>query len=925
MPIDPWYRIVTPRKEVREGRSFNPDEFAIALDQVVDGKAPVDYQDPEQFFSRTYFTQSLTEHTGTVLRRLSGQTESAAPVLSLITQFGGGKTHTLTSLYHIARAGRGATSLTGVQDLLKKTGATIPDGVRVATFVGNAWDPSDGTETPWIDMARQIAGEEGVNALGATARTAPPGTRALGNLFAVAEAPVLILFDEVLNFINRHGNMADHFYAFIQNLTVAVAGATHVAAVVSLPRSQVEMTEADLEWQERITKVVNRVAQDLIANDESEISEVVRRRLFENLGSPRTRQRIAKAYAEWCFERSNRLPAEWTTVDTATNEARAKESLQSRFEACYPFHPATLSVFQRKWSALPQFQKTRGALAMLAQWISSASSEQFKQARNEPLITLGSAPLHIPSFRETVLAQLGERRLSTAIDADLAGQSARAKPLDADTKGPLRDIHKRVGTAMLFESSGGMVDKVAHLPELRFALGEPDVETTTIDSAASALEQTGFFIRRAGTDGYRIHHQATLRKAVADRRASLDEETDVKPAIRRLVEREFNRGTGIQKVYFPEDGNAVPDDPRMTLVVMSPTEEWGENNHTPERVAQWTEKRGTSSRLYPAALVWCARKPGRDLQDSVESWLAWLKVKTEVDGGTLGPEFEKRELDSLGEQIKKAEEDAKEEVQGSYRFVSVYDLQAESRLKTIDMGAGYANGNESLTGRVISALKQNGLLSDSVGAGYIERNWPPAFKDTGAWHLRGLRQNFLDGSLTRLLDPDSVLKQRLVEFVETGEFGLASGQEGQGNFTRVWYQERLSADDVTFDSGTFLLTKAKAEQIRAPQVEPTPEPDPIWNEPSPPQPEPNPGPDGGQLDLEAPQKATLRLRGNVPMELWNSVGIRVLPKLKSGEEMNLSVNLSVQVDSDRLQSLEQEVKQALADLNLDKQVSISRD
>ena len=104
--MEPWYRVVTPRKEVREGRSFNPDEFAIALDQVVDGKAPADYQDPEQFFSRTYFTQSLSEHTGMILRRLSGETEGAAPVLSLITQFGGGKTHTLTSLYHIARAGR---------------------------------------------------------------------------------------------------------------------------------------------------------------------------------------------------------------------------------------------------------------------------------------------------------------------------------------------------------------------------------------------------------------------------------------------------------------------------------------------------------------------------------------------------------------------------------------------------------------------------------------------------------------------------------------------------------------------------------------------------------------------------------------------------------------------------------------------------
>ena len=95
---------------------------------------------------------------------------------------------------------------------------------------------------------------------------------------------------------------------------------------------------------------------------------------------------------------------------------------------------------------------------------------------------------------------------------------------------------------------------------------------------------------------------------MADLRASLDEENEVKPAIRRPVEREFNRGTGIQKVYFPEDGNTVSDDPQMTLVVMSPTEEWRENNHTPDRVAPWTEKRGTASRLYPAAFVWCTRK-----------------------------------------------------------------------------------------------------------------------------------------------------------------------------------------------------------------------------------------------------------------------------------------------------------------------------
>src|SRR3989339_716374 len=100
MHMQPWYNIAIPRREVREGRSFNPDEFAIALEQVVAGTAPNDYTDPKEFFSRTVFTKALTDHAGMVLRRLSGETTGSAPVLSLITQFGGGKTHTLTALYH---------------------------------------------------------------------------------------------------------------------------------------------------------------------------------------------------------------------------------------------------------------------------------------------------------------------------------------------------------------------------------------------------------------------------------------------------------------------------------------------------------------------------------------------------------------------------------------------------------------------------------------------------------------------------------------------------------------------------------------------------------------------------------------------------------------------------------------------------------
>ena len=72
---------------------------------------------------------------------------------------------------------------------------------------------------------------------------------------------------------------------------------------------------------------------------------------------------------------------------------------------------------------------------MLAQWISWAARDQFHHARTEPLITLGAAPLHVPEFRAVVLGQLGEARLDTAIDADIAGEMARCKPLDTDTEG----------------------------------------------------------------------------------------------------------------------------------------------------------------------------------------------------------------------------------------------------------------------------------------------------------------------------------------------------------------------------------------------------------------------------------------------------------------------------------------------------------
>lgn len=121
--IEPWYKVSTARREVREGRSFNPDEFAIGLEQLVAATAAEDYRAPEPFFALTCWMRALRERAGMVLRRLSGGTDNTALVLTRITQFGAGKTHTLAALYQLATSGdlpaaperRGSAGRKGVQ------------------------------------------------------------------------------------------------------------------------------------------------------------------------------------------------------------------------------------------------------------------------------------------------------------------------------------------------------------------------------------------------------------------------------------------------------------------------------------------------------------------------------------------------------------------------------------------------------------------------------------------------------------------------------------------------------------------------------------------------------------------------------------------------------------------------------------------
>lgn len=459
------------------------------------------------------------------------------------------------------------------------------------------------------------------------------------------------------------------------------------------------------------------------------------------------------------------------------------------------------------------------------------------------------------------------------------------------------------------------------------ATGSPEPTRTGASSEATAsppMDGSGYGDDRSQSEGCsskpipNLLSVPSCRKVVSDRRASLDRERDVNPAIRTLVRDEFARGASLRIVSFPEESTEIQDSPHLKLVIASPDTEWGTDGQAPEHIGGWTQERGTSPRLYPGSLVWCVKKPGRELHDRVELWLAWQRVEREVREGVLGTEFDHAERADIRRKVKSAEEEARDEVWAGYRFVAFSDARSVTRLRVIDLGAGHASASESLCGRIVGALKSEAILNESVGAGYIERHWPPALKEAGAWPLTGLRQSFLDGSLTRLVDPDAVLRGKIVEFVGTGTFGLASGS-GDGEYHRVWHDEVVAPDDVVFEAGMFLLTKAKAKELRSP----APEPDP---------PEPPVGPplvltsetDSTTETQPTAREATLRLVGAVPPETWNRIGIKVLPKMRSGSDLSARIELSVTVDSERARDMESELRQILEDMDLGGRVNVER-
>ena len=173
--LKPWYQVVTPREDLRENKPIDASEFAVHLDHIHHGAeaAPPVYREPRQFFDRTVWTKSLLHLSSQVVRRLNGLTVETSAIFNMATQFGGGKTHSLTALYHIARGGGEAANWRGLSEVLIRAQVESVPKAAVAVFVGKSFDSLVGRgeegepkrRTPWGEIAWQLGGMESFKAV----------------------------------------------------------------------------------------------------------------------------------------------------------------------------------------------------------------------------------------------------------------------------------------------------------------------------------------------------------------------------------------------------------------------------------------------------------------------------------------------------------------------------------------------------------------------------------------------------------------------------------------------------------------------------------------------------------------------------------------------------------------------------------------
>jgi predicted AAA+ superfamily ATPase len=664
--MKPWREVAVPHKDVLEG-TFQQSEFAADITAVHTGKATVEYQDAVSFFQRTFITEGMGLLIGTVALRLNGK--GGDPIIQLQTAFGGGKTHTLLAIYHLATRKCPLADLVGVSSVLDQQKIDNVPEARIAVLDGTALSPGQpwyhGTQkinTLWGELAFQLNGETGYESVKeADANGTSPGKDTLKKIIESA-APCVILVDELVAYIRQFGETQslsggtyDTNLSFIQALTEAVKLVPNAILLASLPESEIEAGSIrGNSTLKALEKTFGRVQALWKPVATEEAFEIVRRRLFEPIHSSAERDETCRAFAAAYIAEGNRVPGE-------TQESRYLDRLCQ----AYPIHPEVFDRLYEDWTTLDGFQRTRGVLKLMAKVI----FRLWKDQNSDLMILPGSLPLYDGSSRNELTYYL-QPGWDAVLERDIDGD--RSETIELENKEPrfgALSAARRVARTIFLgsaPSASGAGKGIKGVDKARVLLGclQPGHTSSTYLDALSRLADRLHYLNSSGdktqqSTRFWFDTRTNLRREMEDRKGRFEDKNEVRGKVAEILKKVTAGSSLFEGCHIFTPHTDVPDDSLLRLVVMAPDKFYSkqESRIAFEEVTTFVRNNGQKPRYRGNRMIFIAPEHTSisRLIDCTRTVLAWNSIVEDIRDGRLN-------IDRLQEQQAKKELQIAEDV-----------------------------------------------------------------------------------------------------------------------------------------------------------------------------------------------------------------------------------------------------------------------
>ncbi len=679
MSLKPWREIAAPHADVLEG-TFQQSEFAADITAVHTGKATREYQDAASFFDRTFITEGMRLLLTSVARRLNGQ--GGDPVIQLQTAFGGGKTHTMLAVYHLATRKCALKDLPGVPALLDQAKLMDLPIARVAVLDGTALSPGQPWKrgehtihTLWGELAWQLGGEEAFALVKeADANGTSPGKDLLRNLLE-QHAPCVVLVDELVAYIRQFpdsqtlsGGSYDSNISFVQALTEALKLVPNAVLLGSLPESEIEVgNQKGVGTLRALEKIFGRVQALWKPVATEEAFEIVRRRLFEPIHDLKARDAVCRAFADAYVQQGTILPSE-------TQEAR----YYNRLVQAYPIHPEVFDRLYEDWTTLDGFQRTRGVLKLMAKVI----YRLWKDQNQDLMILPGSIPLYDGETRNDLTYYL-QNGWDAVIEGDVDGERAETTELEnKETRFGTIQAARRVARTIFFGTAPSAVATrsagTRGLERSRILLGcfQPGQTASIYSDALNRLADRLHYLNSTGDKAkdntrFWFDTRANLRREMEDRKRRFDDTHDVRPKLAETMRKLTAGATFFDGVHVYTPHSDIPDDAGLRLVCLSP--DYFYNRAEPrlafDEVLSVVKNNGIKPRYRGNRLIFLAPEQTAlvRVNDCVRTVLAWKSIVDDVEASRLNIDLVQKK--QAEKELKTAEEVLPKAARECYRWL----------------------------------------------------------------------------------------------------------------------------------------------------------------------------------------------------------------------------------------------------------------